>query len=149
MKYSLVKRGNPRYPERGQKVYASAQYHKVLSLDELITHITQHGSSIRRGEIKAVVSHLAEAMAEKMAEGYKVDLGELGKFYPTLDCEGADSYEDFSPDRHIRAIRVHWQPSEEFSHLRDEANFTEVINRRTERQLITAERRGDSTFEVK
>ena len=30
MKYTLVMRGNPRYPERGKKAYASVQYEKVL-----------------------------------------------------------------------------------------------------------------------
>ena len=72
MNYSLVMRGHPRYPEKGQKAYACAQYTKVMSLDELIKYIQLHGSSHRAGDYKAIVSTLAEAMAEKLAEGYKV-----------------------------------------------------------------------------
>ena len=70
MKYTLVKRGHPRYPERGKKVYACAQYEKTLSMDELLDYITFHGSSFRKGDYKAVISTIAEAMAEMMAEGY-------------------------------------------------------------------------------
>ena len=64
MKYTLVMRGNPRYPERGKKAYACAQYEKTLSVDELIDHIISHGSSFRKGDYKAVISTIAEAMAE-------------------------------------------------------------------------------------
>ena len=39
-------RGHPRYPERGKKAYACAQYEKTLSLDELLNHITLHGSAL-------------------------------------------------------------------------------------------------------
>lgn len=148
MKYSLVKRGNPRYPERGKKVYASAQYHKVLSLDELIDYILLHGSALKRGEFKAAIAHLAEAMAEKIAEGYKIDLDELGKFYPTLECTGADSVEDFNPDKNITAINVNWSPSDEFADLRSKATFTKTLNRRTERKVRNAELGGDSVVEL-
>ena len=78
MKYTLVMRGHPRYPERGKKAYACAQYEKTLSIDELLDYITLHGSAFRKGDYKAVISTIAEAMAEKMAEGYKIDLAEMG-----------------------------------------------------------------------
>ena len=59
MKYTLVLRGNPRYPERGKKVYACAQYEKRLSLDELLDYIVLHGSALRKGDYKAVISTIA------------------------------------------------------------------------------------------
>lgn len=136
MKYTLVKRGNPRYPERGQKVYASAQYENILSFDDLIDFILYHGSVYGRGDYKAVVSNLAEALAEKMAEGYKIELGELGKFYPTLDCEGADTMDDFDPEKHIKAVKVNWHPSTEFKNLKDRARFREYLTRRQEKEAI-------------
>lgn len=138
MNYSLVMRGHPRYPEKGQKAYACAQYTKVMSLDELIKYIQLHGSSHRAGDYKAIVSTLAEAMAEKLAEGYKVDLAELGKFYPTLDCEGAASMKEFDPDKHIKGIRVNWEASESFKQLREKATFQEVLNRRLHKRLLKA-----------
>ncbi len=136
MKYTLVKRGNPRYPERGQKVYASAQFESILSFDELIDFILLHGSVYGRGDYKAVVSALAEAMAEKMADGYKIDLGEMGKFYPTLDCVGAETTQDFDPEKHIRAVRVNWNPGDDFKDLKSRATFREYLTRRQEKEAI-------------
>ena len=73
-------------------------------------YITLHGSAFRKGDYKAVISTIAEAMAEKMAEGYKIDLAEMGKFYPTLDCKGAGDHRNrrvpreqgLSGDRHLQ-----------------------------------------------
>lgn len=139
MKYTLVKRGHPRYPDRGKKVYACAQYEKTLSMDELIDYITLHGSAYRKGDYRAIVSTLAEAMAEKMAEGYMIDLVELGCFYPTLDCEGAETIHDFNPDKHIKAVRVNWKPGDDFKDLRQKANFREDLTRRKQKEALKAD----------
>ncbi len=148
MKYSLVMRGNPRYPERGQKVFASAQCTKTLSQKEFIESIMQHGSSYSRSDYMAIISRVAEELTEKLKEGYRVDLNELGRFYPTLECEGADSFEAFNPDVHIKEIRVNWQPGEEFKQLRQGATFQLNMNRRVEYKLLMAKKRGESTVQL-
>ena len=134
-------RGNPRYPERGKKVCASAQYEKTLSTDELIDHIMLHGSSYRKGDYKAIISTLAEAMAELMAEGYRIDLGEIGSFYPTLDCKGADTMADFDPDKHIKAVHVNWEPGNDFKDMISRADFREDLTRRMQREALKTDRR--------
>ena len=139
MKYTLVMRGHPRYPERGKKAYACAQYEKTLSIDELLDYITLHGSAFRKGDYKAVISTIAEAMAEKMAEGYKIDLAEMGKFYPTLECEGAETLSDFNPDKHIKAIHVNWEPGDDFKDLKGKATFREDLTRRMQKDALKAE----------
>ena len=138
MKYTLVKRGHPRYPERGKKVYACAQYEKALSMDELLDYITFHGSSFRKGDYKAVISTIAEAMAEKMAEGYKIDLAEMGKFYPTLECEGAETMDNFNPDKHIKAVHVNWEPGDDFKDLKRKTTFREDLTRRMQKETLKA-----------
>lgn len=136
MKYTLVMRGHPRYPERSKKAYACAQYEKTLSIDELLDFITLHGSAFRKGDYKAVISTIAEAMAEKMAEGYKIDLAEMGKFYPTLECEGADSMDDFNPDKHIKAVNVNWEPGDDFKNLKRKTTFREDLTRRMQKEAL-------------
>ena len=136
MKYTLVMRGHPRYPERGKKAYACAQYEKTLSIDELLDFITIHGSAFRKGDYKAVISTIAEAMAEKMAEGYKIDLAEMGKFYPTLECEGADTMDDFNPDKHIKAVNVNWEPGDDFKNLKRKTTFREDLTRRMQKEAL-------------
>ena len=132
-------RGHPRYPERGKKAYACAQYEKTLSIDELLDYIILHGSSYRKGDYKAVISTLAEAMAEKMAEGYKIDLAEMGKFYPTLECEGAATPADFNPDKHIKAVHVNWEPGDDFKHLKQKTTFREDLTRRMQKEALKAD----------
>ena len=138
MKYTLVKRGHPRYPERDKKVYACAQYEKTLSIDELLDYITFHGSAFRKGDYKAVISTIAEAMAEKMAEGYKIDLAEMGKFYPTLECEGAETMDNFNPDKHIKAVHVNWEPGDDFKDLKRKTTFREDLTRRMQKETLKA-----------
>ncbi len=138
MKYTLVKRGHPRYPERDKKVYACAQYEKTLSIDELLDYITLHGSAFRKGDYKAVISTIAEAMAEKMAEGYKIDLAEMGKFYPTLECEGAETMDNFNPDKHIKAVHVNWEPGDDFKDLKRKTTFREDLTRRMQKETLKA-----------
>ena len=139
MKYTLVKRGHPRYPERGKKVYACAQYEKTLSIDELLDYITFHGSAFRKGDYKAVISTIAEAMAEKMAEGYKIDLAEMGRFYPTLECEGAETMDNFNPNKHIKAVHVNWEPGEDFKNLKQKTIFREDLTRRMQKVAFKAD----------
>ena len=139
MKYTLVMRGNPRYPERGKKVCASAQYEKTLSVDEVIDYITRHGSAFRKGDYKAVISTLAETTAEMMAEGYIVDLAEMGKFYPTLECEGAETMDDFNPDKHIKAVHVNWEPGDDFKDLKRKTTFREDLTRRMQKVALKAD----------
>ena len=136
MKYTLVMRGHPRYPERGKKAYACAQYEKTLSIDELLDFITLHGSAFRKGDYKAVISTIAETMAEKMAEGYKIDLAEMGKFYPTLECEGADTMDDFNPDKHIKSVNVNWEPGDDFKNLKRKTTFREDLTRRMQKEAL-------------
>lgn len=138
MKYTLVMRGHPRYPERGKKAYACAQYEKTLSIDELLDYITLHGSAFRKGDYKAVISTIAEAMAEKMAEGYKIDLAEMGKFYPTLECEGAETMDNFNPDKHIKAVHVNWEPGDDFKDLKRKTTFREDLTRRMQKETLKA-----------
>ncbi len=145
MEYSLVRRGDPRQPEKGKKVFASAQCHEVIDLETLAKHIKQHGCVYGVGDFQAITSILADAVAEQLRNGNQVELGSLGKFFVTLDCEGAESVEDFDPKHNIRALRPHWAPSKEFKHLRDGVEFVQNVDRKTEKEALrmTAEKRRE------
>ena len=135
IKYSLVKRRDLRHPEQPQKFYASAQSMKTLTLEKLATY--------KEGDFIAITKMLAEATAKMLKEGYRVELDDLGTFYLTLGCKGAESRETFNPDKHIKEVRVNWAPGEAFKNIREDITFEETIDRRTERKLLRAERNGD------
>ena len=142
-------RGKPGNPEAPKQVFASAQSVKKMSLEEVAKYIKQHGCAYSVGDFLAIANILAQATADLLKDGYRVELDELGEFYVTLGCEGAESMDDFRPDEHIKEVRVHWTPSDAFKDLRQGATFEETLDRRTERKLLKAERKGESTLELK
>lgn len=148
IKYSLVKRRDPRHPEHPQKYYASAQSMKTLSLEELAKYIRFHGCAYKEGDFIAITKMLAETTTKMLKEGYRVQLDELGTFYLTLGCEGAESRDAFTPDKHIKEVRVNWAPGEAFNNIRQGITFEENLDRRTELKLLRAERRGESKIEL-
>ena len=99
-------------------------------------YITLHGSAFRKGDYKAVISTIAEAIAEKMAEGYKIDLAEMGKLYPTLECEGSDTIDDFNPDKHIKAVNVNWEPGDAFKNQKRKTTFREDLTRQMQKEAL-------------
>lgn len=111
-------------------------------------NIRLHGCAYSVGDFIAITKMLAEATTRMLKEGYRVELDELGTFYITLGCEGAESMEDFQPDKHIKELRVNWTPGEAFDNLREGVTFEETLDRRTERKLLRAERKGESTLEL-
>lgn len=148
MNYSLVMRGNPRYPERGKKVYASAQTDKTLSMGEFIDGIVFHGSSFSRGELMGVMADIFDELASKLQEGYRVNFDDFGQFYPTLDCDGAPSMEEFDPNQHIKGIRVNWEPDKKFKNLREGVNFELKSKKCNQKKVMLAERRGETTVDI-
>lgn len=148
IKYSLVMRGKPGKPEEPKQVFASAQSIKKMSLEEVAKYIKQHGCAYNVGDFLAMTDMLAQATADLLKEGYRIDLGELGEFYVTLGCEGAENRDDFNPDKHIKELRVHWTPGETFKDLRQGATFEENLDRRTELKLLRAERKGEAALEL-
>ena len=145
MKYSLVLRGDPRQPEKGKKVFASAQSREVIDLETLAKHIKRHGCVYSVGDFQAITTILADAVAEQLRDGNQVELGKLGKFFVTLDCEGAESFEDFDPKHNIRSLRPHWAPSKEFKRLREGVHFEQNVDRKTEKANLreSAEKRRE------
>ena len=92
--------------------------------------------------------HKWEATTKMLKEGNRVELDELGTFFLTLGCEGAENRDAFTPGKHIKEVRVNWKPGEAFKNIRQGITFEENLDRRTELKLLRAERRGDSTIEL-
>ena len=71
-----------------------------------------------------------------MAEGYKIDLAEMGRFYPTISCDGADTMADFNPDKHIKTVNVNWDAGDDFKNLKERATFREYLTRRMQKEAM-------------
>lgn len=145
--YSTVLRYNPMKPGEAKKAYALAQYSTILTLKEFARHIATHGCTYDRADVEAILNKAVECMREKLLEGNRINLGDLGIFYVSLVCEGAPSLAEFNSD-YIKAVKVCWRPGENFTDLRDDAEFNHVATRDVAQKVLKAQKSGSTTVDI-
>ena len=127
--YSLALRlAKPGFPEKGNKTYPVAQYYQLLDLGKMAAHMAGHASKYSKGDIMAVTTELTSCIREQLLLGNKIQLGDLGAFSVTLISKGADNAESFSTSL-IQKVKVHWEPSAEFTDLLNDCEFEFVGTR--------------------
>ena len=110
------------------KAYGSSQVHEVLDLNKFAKHIAVHNSPFSKGTVKGILTDAVTCLREQMLVGNKVNLSELGSFYPELQTEGAVTTEDFTVEN-IKAVNVCWIPGKSFTNLCQDAEFQLVSKR--------------------
>ena len=82
IRYCLQKSMNSKSNSYG-KYYAKPVSQGTVNLDELASHISDHGSVYTRDVVVGVMTKMVDCINELLAQGYKVKLGELGTFATT------------------------------------------------------------------
>ena len=138
--YSLALRmQKPGKPEMGNKTFPVAQYAQNLSMNDMAAHMASHGSKYLKGDILAVATQLVDCVREQLLLGNRVNLGELGTFYVTLDAHASNNAEEFTTSS-INDVKVRWAPSSRFKSLINEATFTYVGSRESQAEARKAEK---------
>ena len=137
---------NPIHPEKGSLAYAKAQVSEVLTFRKFVQHIAEHGG-YTRGKVKGVISDMCTCLVEMLLEGKKVQLDELGDFWISLSCEGAESCEKFSADN-IKAMNIIFTPGVDFENLINKAEFTPVASRTAQAATLRAEKTGKTSVDL-
>ena len=88
--YSVALRKNPMKPDEAPKAYAALQTNGTIDIAKLAKHMAQHNSKYSRADITAVMIQMVDCMREKFIEGYKIELGEMGTFSPSISCQAAE-----------------------------------------------------------
>ncbi len=133
--YSVNLIGNPRDPSQPKKAHARVQVNDVFDLQQFAEYIAKHNSKYNEGDIYAVLDTVGRHVRELVLMGYKVNLGKLGSFYPTVTSDGADSIRDFSVEN-IRGLHTKWESSKELRNMINDANFEQVITHAMNRKLL-------------
>ena len=94
--YSIVMRGNPTDKTVAKKAYASAQYSEVMDINRFAEHIASHGCVYKRSDIVAILTMSVDCMREQLLAGQKIQLGDLGSFYISINSIGAASAKEFN-----------------------------------------------------
>ena len=76
------------------KYYAKPVSQGTVNLDELASHISDHGSVYTRDVVVGVMTKMVDCINELLAQGYKVKLGELGTFYNSIRNDGKKAVSD-------------------------------------------------------
>lgn len=137
---------NPIHPEKGSLAYAKAQVNEVMSFRKFVQHIADHGG-YTRGKVKGVLSDMCSCLVEMLLEGKKVQLDELGNFWISLSCDGAESCEKFTA-ANIKAVNIVFTPGVDFENLLGRAEFESVASRNAQAATLKAEKAGKGTVDL-
>ncbi len=145
--YSTVKRKNLLKPEEAPKTYATAQYDRVMELEEFAEHIAEHNSKYSEADIMAVTIMTVKCLRECILDGKKVRLGKLGDFWVTLNSKGVEDGTQFTASN-ITSCNILFTPGKDFDDLLTDAEFRVVATRALQAAAVKAEKEGAKTIDV-
>lgn len=135
---------NPINPQDPQKAYAFLQSRATLTIDEIADHMVSHGCNYDRGDVIAILVKLVNCSKELMLDGYRIELGDLGKLYLSCQSYGASSKENFTR-ANIKAIDVNFSASKQFVDLAQKVSLHKVPTRKAVAAALAAEMAGQTT----
>lgn len=97
---------------RGDKYdywYARAAQPQTVNLD-LIAELVQQNCSLKRSDVKAVLTELVEVMTYQLQAGNKVKLDGFGSFKIGLRTSGVKNLADFSVTRNVKSVHLLFLP---------------------------------------
>ena len=142
--YAVAMLKNPFHPEEPAKAYAFLQSRATLTIDEIADHMVSHGCNYDRGDVIAILVKLVSCSKELMLDGYRIELGDLGKLYLTCQSEGALDKEKFSRSN-IKSINVHFTSSKQFIDLIQRVSLHKVPTRKAVAAALEAELSGQTS----
>ncbi|MBR1683281.1 MAG: hypothetical protein IJ700_08030 [Bacteroidaceae bacterium] len=162
IKYSISLRSNMAHPDEPLKAYANLQLNKILDLDGLAAHIREHGSLFSKGTIKGILEDMCDCMKEALEQGFGIELGPLGRFEPSITCNGASATEteynadgtikrpartaaeNFTADN-ITGLNVNFQSGNGLNFDRNNMEFEYVTTRKVQNLTKKAQKEGKTT----
>ena len=142
--YAVAMMKNPIHPDDPEKAYAFLQSRATLTIDEIADHMVSHGCNYDRGDVIAILVKLVSCSKELMLDGYRIELGDLGKLYLSCQSRGAASKENFSR-ANIRAINVNFSASKQFVDLVQKVSLHKVPTRKAVAAALAAELAGQTS----
>lgn len=94
--------------QQKELVYARTVYPASISFD-FFTRVIAQISAVSAGDVKSVLDTLTSLIAEQLAMGHIVDLGDLGRMRPSVHSRSALKEEEFT-SAHIRNLSVVFVP---------------------------------------
>ena len=110
------------------KAYGKLQLTGIVTINELADHMAEHNTVFSKGTIVGILNDLGGCMRELILQGYKIQLGDIGSFTPSISSKGEAKVEDFTA-ADITAMRVNFELGTEFDNLLRDAEFEKTSTR--------------------
>lgn len=108
IKYKLVQNKISGHDCYG-KFYARSIKSGEIGMKE-IERLIEQNCSLKRSDVRAVLTELVDTIKIKLQEGYTVDLDELGRMSLGVKSEGVYRAADFNVKKHITGVSVNYRP---------------------------------------
>lgn len=119
-KYTITERKN--CLKGGTVMKQAVQVNQGRITTREVAEQLQEITSLGRGDVQSVLSHLGDVAARHLREGHSVQLGELGTFTPYIKSKAVEADKTFTTDR-IQSIRVVFKPSGWLKEAMGKASF--------------------------
>ena len=144
IQYSVFLQGNPLHEDDPKKAYANIQLTGALDINELADHINSHNSVFSKGVIIGVLTELSGCMRELLLQGYSIQLGEIGRFTPSIKSNPTDTLKEFTAEN-IIDLRVNFVGGTALRQLRGNAEFEQTTSRAAQVAALRAAKNGETT----
>ena len=74
--------------------------------------LVSRASSLSPGDVRGTVEELAFQVAVLVGEGHPVDLGALGRFYPSIEATTVDTADEVTP-KSVKNVNIGYRAKEE------------------------------------
>lgn len=91
------------------KWYARAVVDEVVDTDDL-AELIQRNCSVKRSDVKAVLTELSEVMSDQLLAGNRVKIEGLGSFKVGFSSKPADTRAEWVPTTHVNGTHINFQP---------------------------------------
>ena len=129
-----------------QRAYATAQSVSTLSTDEFTRLIAAKGA-YSRADILSIITILAASIEDMILLGQRIDLGDMGIFFPSISSKGVLDAKDFTPSAHINKAYAGWTRSSLMKKLKD-VSYNLVNTRNAQNSLNLATKGAQQSFTV-
>ena len=101
---------------------------KMVTLDDLAKHMSEHNTPYSKGAITGVLTDMVNCIRELILEGKAVKLPNLAIFSVGIKSTGADKSEDFNTTKNIKSVYMKARATGEFTRqeLTKAGNVTEL-----------------------
>lgn len=102
LKYKLLKQKASVGKFKGQQVYVAQRVSSGrIDFDQFCDMIAEE-SAMTSADVKAIMDRMNHIFERFLFDGYTIDCGELGTFYPTYGSTYVEKEEDFHVHKHMK-----------------------------------------------